>query len=243
MRAEAIPRVVEKQSTRCTGGDRGSGRRVGSMQFVSTPRAFVMSRAFAALLVAATAGGCWEQQLPPSIWPPADFACTVEELAMRDGRPEVVRRVRFAATGVVAYGTTTRSVVDPGAEVVLPVFDRLAVYQLVPDCLRTFARRLDRLGISTLDTVQGERSDRAEGGLVLRWRAFGAERVITARGRMHGAMAQILAVVNAHLPPGERLGGAVGRRRRGAGAARRAGAQQRRRGGARGAPCVAGASR
>jgi hypothetical protein len=175
------------------------------MQLVSASRAFVMQRAFVALLVATTAGGCCELELRPSIWPPPDFACIVEELALRDGRPEVVRRVRFAATGVVAYGTATRSVADPGGMVALPVFDRLAVYELVPDCLRTFARRLDRLGVATLDTVQGERGERAEGGLMLRWRAFGAERVITARGRMHGAMAQILAVVNAHLPPGERL--------------------------------------
>lgn len=159
-----------------------------------------------ALLVAATVlAACSEPELQPSIWPPPDFACLVEEMALRDGRAEVVRRVRIEATGVVVCGTAARWLSDPEQTLSLPVFDRLAVYQLVPDSLRAFARRIDRLGIATLDPVQGERGGFADNGLALRWRAFGAERVITARGRIHGQFAEILAVVNAHLPDGERL--------------------------------------
>lgn len=158
-----------------------------------------------ALLVAATVlAACSEPDLQPSIWPPPDFACQVEEMALRDGRAEVLRRLRIEATGVVVYGTSSRSLGDPEQAIALPVFDRLAVYELVPDCLRALARRLDRLGITTLDEVQGERGGFADNGLALRWRAFGVERVITARGRIHGPLAEILVVVNAHLPAGER---------------------------------------
>lgn len=156
--------------------------------------------------LAAALAGCAASDPPPSIWPPADFRCEVEEVALRDGALHVVRRVRFDASGVVVYGTSSRSLIDPETNTALPVFDRLAVYQLVPYCLRMFARRLEQRGITTLDTVQGERGVSDQSGVALRWRAFGSERVLTARGRVHGTMADILALVDAHLPSGERFG-------------------------------------
>lgn len=153
----------------------------------------------------ASLASCASTELVPSIWPPADFTCVVEEMALRDGAIHVERRFHVDAQGVVVYGTSTRSLRDPESNTVLPVFERLAVYQLVPACVRAFARRLERLGIETLDASQGERGASDETGLVLRWRAFGTDRTILVRGRVHGAMAEILTVVNAHMPPGERL--------------------------------------
>lgn len=149
--------------------------------------------------------GCASSDPVPSIWPPADFRCEVEEVALRDGLPQVVRRVRFEESGVVVYATSSRSLVDAETATALPVFDRLAAYRLVPTCVRAFARRLDRLGVATMDSAQGQRGVADDSALVLRWRAFGSEKVVTARGRVHGQMAEILAVVVAHLPPGERL--------------------------------------
>ena len=157
------------------------------------------------LVAAAAAAGCASDDLAPSIWPPADFSCVVEEMQLRDGAVHVERRFHVDAMGVVVYGTSSRSVRDPESNTVLPVFDRLVVYQLVPACVRAFARRLERLGVETLDTSQGERGASDESGLVLHWRAFGNERTILARGRVHGPMAEILEVVTAHMPPGERL--------------------------------------
>lgn len=160
----------------------------------------------ALLAVAGALAGCAASDPPPSIWPPADFRCEVEEVALRDGALHVVRRVRFEASGVVVYGTSSRSLIDPETKTALPVFDRLAVYRLEPPCLRAFARRLDQRGITSLDAVQGERGVTDQSGVALRWRAFGSERVLTARGRVHGTMADILAFVDAHLPAGERFG-------------------------------------
>lgn len=148
---------------------------------------------------------CASNELAPSIWPPADFTCVVEEMSLRDGAMHVERRFHIDAHGVVVHGTSSRSLRDPESNTVLPVFDRLAVYQLVPACVRAFARRLERLGVETLDVSQGERGASDESGLVLRWRAFGNDKTILARGRVHGAMAEILTVVTAHMPPGERL--------------------------------------
>lgn len=148
---------------------------------------------------------CASNEPVPSIWPPPDFSCQVEEVQLRDGVLHVVRRVRFEASGVVVYGTSQRSLVDPATATALPVFDRLTVYELVPSCMRALARRIDRLGITKLDAAQGQRGATDEAALVMRWRAFGSEKVLTARGRVHGPMAEILAVVIAHLPPGERL--------------------------------------
>ncbi len=153
----------------------------------------------------AALAACGAADLAPSIWPPADFQCEVEELELRGGSLQVLRRVRFDVDGLVVYGTSSRSHSAPGAGVALPVFDRLAIYQLVPACIRRLSRRLDQLGVARLDTAQGERGATDQAGLVLRWRAFGAQRTLTARGRVHGPMAEILQVVAAHLPPGERF--------------------------------------
>jgi len=162
------------------------------------------SCAAAGVLLAALVG-CASQEPAPSIWPPSDFRCEMEELALRDGTLQVVRRVRFDGSGLVVYGTSTRSLVDPETKVALPVFDRVAVYQLVPACVRGLARRLKEKGVDTIDVVQGQRGAAEDTGLSLRWRAFGTERLLTVRGRVNGPMLQILGVVAAHLPPGERF--------------------------------------
>ncbi len=155
--------------------------------------------------LALSLAGCGAVELVPSIWPPADFVCEVEEVALRDGVAAVVRRMRVDATGLVVYGTAARSLVDATTGIALPVMDRLAIYQLVPACVRAFARDLDRLGLRELDSQQGERGATEDSGLVLRWQAFGSKKVVVARGRVHGPMAAILAVVAAHLPAGERF--------------------------------------
>jgi hypothetical protein len=149
---------------------------------------------------------CFSNELAPTNWPPVDFTCEVEEVALRDGVLQVVRRVRFDGDGTVTYGLASTSCVDVATGVALPVFDRLAIYRLVPVSIRAFARSLNRLGVTTIDGVQGERGVASSSGLVLRWRAFGASRSIVARGRVHGPMAEILSVVMAHLPSGERFG-------------------------------------
>jgi hypothetical protein len=148
---------------------------------------------------------CAAHDLPPSLWPPEDFRCTVEETELRDGRLCVVRRVRFEAGGLVTYATSSRALVDDPSNVALPVFDRMCAYQLVPACIRAFARELHGLGVAMIDTTQGERGVLSDTAVFLTWRAFGQERVLVASGRVNGPMAQILDVVSAHLPPGERL--------------------------------------
>lgn len=150
--------------------------------------------------------GCIGGELAPTIWPPPDFSCEIEEVALRDAVPQVVRRFVMQADGTVVYGTAESSRIDAVSGAALPVFDRLVIYRLVPECVRAFARRLDRFGISNLETVQGERGVASDAGLVLRWRAFGDQRTIVARGRVFGAMAEILDLIAAHFPDGERFG-------------------------------------
>lgn len=150
-----------------------------------------------------TAAGCSSTALADSIWPPADFEFAVEEVRIENGTANVVRRFRAGADGIVAYGTSSRAVVDAASGTALPVFERLSVYQLVPTSIRALARRVDRCGILELDRVQGERGVTEGPSLVVAWQAFGQRQVITARGRVHGAMADVLAIVRAHLPEGE----------------------------------------
>jgi hypothetical protein len=151
----------------------------------------------------AIGAACTSSALPDSIWPPADFELTVEEVRIADGAANVVRRFRARADGLVAYATAPRSVVDPETGTALPVFERLAVYRLVPTSIRALARRIDRCGILELDRVQGERGAVDGPSLVVLWQAFGRNQLITVRGRVHGAMAEVLSIVRAHLPDGE----------------------------------------
>jgi hypothetical protein len=141
-----------------------------------------------------------------SIWPPSDFEIIVEELELDGAEARVMRRFRAGPDGLVTYGTSTQSVVDPETHTLLPVFDRLSVYRLVKESIRALARRLVRAGIAELDRIQGERGVEEGPGLAMTWQAFGRRHVVTARGRLHGPMAEIMALVVAHLPPGENFG-------------------------------------
>lgn len=129
----------------------------------------------------------------------------VEEAAIASDAIRIERRFRVRADGVAAYGTATEAVVDPQSGTALPVFDRLAVYELVPTCTRALARRVHLAGVLALDPQQGQREGEVTVGALLRWRALDQRKTVSSRGRVHGAMAEILAIVGAHFPAGEAL--------------------------------------
>jgi len=157
------------------------------------------------LLVALVAAACATDLDQDTIWPPADFSLTVEEVSLRGGEYVIERRFRARADGLACFATASGVVVDPETGTPLPVWTRLSVYQLVPTCTRALARRVHRAGVLELERTQGQRESDVEAGTTLRWRAFDKSVVVTSRGRVHGPMAEILAVVAAHLPTGEEL--------------------------------------
>jgi hypothetical protein len=137
------------------------------------------------------------------MWPPENFEIRVEEVHIGADGPRVVKRFRALANGVVTYATSTRSLVDPESKTQLPVFDRMCAYRLVPTSIRALARRIHRSGVLDLDTRQGERGMPATSYLVLAWQGMDRSAAITATGRVHGPMADILSIVMAHMPEGE----------------------------------------
>ncbi|MBM3975093.1 MAG: hypothetical protein FJ301_13440 [Planctomycetes bacterium] len=169
----------------------------------------------AALALVATLVGCATEELAPTTWPPADFRIEYEELAARDGRVVPVRRFAVDASGLAVYATATGVVVDaagaPGAEqpanppppLVLPVYDRVCAYQLVPECVRALARKLHRLGIGTLDAGPADCRAGTAPGARLRWCAFTDKRELGVATDVEWALGEILYVLAAHLPPGE----------------------------------------
>ncbi|HEX6809988.1 MAG TPA: hypothetical protein VF384_00070 [Planctomycetota bacterium] len=169
-------------------------------------RTFARSSSAIWLALTLAASACKSDARAKSIWPPADLEILVEELQVDGAEARVLRRFRAGADGLVAYGTSSRSVEDPETHTLLPVFDRLSVYRLVPESIRALARKLDKAGIAELDRVQGERGVEEGTSLAMEWQAFGRRHVVTARGRLHGPMAEIMALVGAHLPPGEGFG-------------------------------------
>ena len=152
--------------------------------------------AFALLVVA-----CGGRELAPSIWPPEDFSLVVEELREDGDRIHVIRRLQVDAGGFVVYGTSSQPLVDEQTGASLPVLDRLAVYALEPTSLRSLARKLNRLGITTMATPATAGSSSV--GISVSWRAFAQRRVLTSSGRPRGSLGEVLALLAAHLPPGE----------------------------------------
>lgn len=154
-----------------------------------------------ALLVAA----CASDPDRPTIWPPPDFEVVVEEASILGAEFRVERRFRVRADGLASFAAAGEPVVDPETGTRLPVWSRLSIYRLVPTCTRALARRIHRAGVLELDAAQGQRDGDVEVGARLTWRAFDRRVVVTSRGRVHGPMAEILAIVAAHLPEGEML--------------------------------------
>lgn len=166
------------------------------------------SSAFLGLALAAFATACASGDLAPTVWPPADFRVVVEERAATgDGR----RRVEVAADGVLVYATAAAVLRTGDDACALPAFDCLSVCQLVPECTRALARKLDRLGIRSL-RQRGDDGPASAGPAVvtLRWRAFGTERVVEASASPDPALAAILRELDGYLPVGEPvLGGSA----------------------------------
>lgn len=137
------------------------------------------------------------------MWPPSNFELRVEEVRIDNDGPRVVKRFRALADGVVTWATSSRAIVDPESGTLLPVFDRMCAYRLVPTAIRALARRTHRAGVLDLETRQGERGVPTDTYLVLSWQGMDRSTTITAVGRVHGPMAEILAMVLAHMPEGE----------------------------------------
>jgi len=161
------------------------------------PRRVLLALASAA---ATSFAGCSYTGLPPSIWPPANFALEIEELRFEGDLAHVVRRARVDAQGVFVYGTASRHLVDAATGASLPVFDRLAVYQLEPECLRALSRKVAGL-VEGLQ--QGEPGEPSPTGVVLRWRAFDTEAAWSAQGRPRGRFHEVVKELAGYLPKGE----------------------------------------
>ena len=147
--------------------------------------------------------GCVGNGLPPSVWPPNNFRLVVEEVQREGASVHVIRRIQVVADGTVIYGTSSAPLVDVETGVSWPVFDRLSVYRLEPDCVRVLARRIARLGISDFVVPASAVGQGVGPGLTLQWQAFGSQRIVPSSGRLRGPMAEIMAVVASYLPPGE----------------------------------------
>lgn len=158
-------------------------------------------------LLIATSGlllaACIGDGLPPSVWPPPNFRLVVEQLSREGHSVHVVRRFHVDAEGTVIYGTSSQPLIDSTTGASWPVFDRLSVYRLEPKCVRALARRINRIGIGKLVVPASEVEPEGGSGLIVRWRAFEQQRDLPSSGRLRGQMAEIMAIVSAHLPDGE----------------------------------------
>lgn len=155
--------------------------------------------------------GCVSDDPPATIWPPKGFEFVAEEVVQVGNRLDTVRKFRLTGDGLAVYGTSSRALTtaDGERELSLPVFDRLGVYRLVPSAVRAFARRLHRLGFFGLDEfpTSAPPAGAPTGMVLLRVRSVDGEHQVALHGRLRGTLAELMRVVEAHLPTDERFAG------------------------------------
>ncbi|MFN3242428.1 MAG: hypothetical protein ACE37K_13065 [Planctomycetota bacterium] len=154
-------------------------------------------------LPALVAASCIGGGLAPSVWPPPNFVLVADELRADADGMHVVRRLHVDASGVVVYGTSSQPLRDEQSGASLPVFDRMSIYRLEPKSVRALARKLDRYDIGELVVPTPVAGADGGPGLSLTWQAFDQRRRLTSSGRLRGRVGEIMALIAAHLPPGE----------------------------------------
>lgn len=179
-----------------------------------------------AIVLLGLAASCVSEEPPPSIWPPEGFAFVAEEIVQDGERVETRRKFRLHEDGLVVYATSSRPLaatldaasVGAAADgtaaeplVLLPVYDRLSVYQLVPSAVRGFARRLHKLGFLMLDDVIGNAGQGRPSGptsmVVMTWSSVHGVKRVALRGSSRGTPAELLRAVDSLLPAGEQFPG------------------------------------
>lgn len=152
---------------------------------------------------ALAAVSCIGGGLSPSVWPPPNFVLVVDELQRDGDQLHVMRRLHVDASGVVIYGTSSQPLVDEASGASLPVLDRMSIYRLEPKSVRALARKLDRYDIGELVVPTLAAGGSGGPDLSLSWQAFDQKRVLSSSGRLRGRVGEIMALIAAHLPPGE----------------------------------------
>ena len=162
--------------------------------------------------MAFVAAGCvshWQDT--PTMWPPEDYMLRVQSARLTGGEHQVEQRFVVWPDGTALYREASRSLRSEFVD--LPVYERLSVYRLHSQSLRTLARQLHLAHILELDQVQGTGSRDGDGRVVsLEQWAWGRKKYVQAVGRIRVPMARLLRVVNGFLPEGrefawERMGG------------------------------------
>ncbi len=153
----------------------------------------------AALLLAA----CRSNELPPSRWPPPDFALEVREETVTSGQPRTVRSFRVWADGLCAFRSSDADL--PGLPWTEPVFDTLAVYRLDPHSTRSLCRALEAAGLFREEARRLQNEVAPGPDLVVRWTAMGSSGQTGLRTHDRVQVERAIEAVAGYLPPGVRF--------------------------------------
>lgn len=149
-------------------------------------------------LWATGAVGCRGPTTSRSDWPPSDFFLEVRSRIQTSAGQRELQSLHVFADGYAVYREVDPERAFPAGWP--PVFSRASAYQMLPESTRSLTRGLQQAGLFGLDTLVGADPD-ADDVISVRWRAFGQDRQIVARGRVYGAFMEALHVINAFLPP------------------------------------------
>lgn len=152
-------------------------------------------------ILALAVAACRSNELPPSDWPPQDFAVQVVEKVAGDGSAgSFTRSFRVWPDGLALVAESDAPL--PGLDWGQPVYERLCVYRLDPRSTRTLGRVLQRTGLFADQARRAENSDREPGELTVAWTAFGNKGRTSLRTHDRAQVERVLAVVAGFLPDG-----------------------------------------
>ena len=152
-------------------------------------------------VLAVAVAACRSNELPPSDWPPPDFAVQVVERVEGDdpGR-SFTRSFRVWPDGLVLVAESDAPL--PGLDWGQPVYERLSVYRLDARSTRTLGRALHRTGLFDDQARRAENTDREPGELEIAWTAFGSKGQTSLRTHDRAQVERVLEVVAGFLPDG-----------------------------------------
>ena len=143
----------------------------------------------------------------PSRWPPDDFR--VEVVTVDQTSDGLVPRQAFYvfADGVTVYAESTRLLASTRTNIPLPVFDRVAAYQMQRPSLRALCRDFERAGLFESQPENEPTPAGSARRIRIQWQADGLSYGISGTVGGSGIMDRAVRILDAFLPPGKSLSG------------------------------------
>ena len=144
--------------------------------------------------------GCYGPAAAESLWPPEDFRLDLKYAVCEEGPEQVRQSALILADGLVVYREADLSLRNSDATIQLPVYQRLCVYQLAPQSIRSLSRELHRVPVLEVQRVVNPPTEADYHRIDFHLTYKGNEVDVELRDELPGLASRVLGVVNGYLP-------------------------------------------